>query len=77
MRQSAIIEALLNSSGQFIRYLCRRETLGEDPAGEELQSLQEVRNSLVSWGGVSTQKMNEWVMVTALSVLKKAGRSIG
>ncbi len=40
MRQSAIIEALLNSSGQFIRYLCRRETLGEDPAGEELQLLQ-------------------------------------
>lgn len=41
MSQSAIIEALLNSSGQFIRYLCRRDALGEDPAGEELQSLQE------------------------------------
>lgn len=32
--------------------------------------------SFVDWGGVSERKMNEWVTVTALSVLKKAGRSI-
>jgi len=41
MSQSAIIEALLNSSEQFVRYLSRRYVLGKDPTGEELQSLQE------------------------------------
>lgn len=32
--------------------------------------------SFVDWGGVSKNKMNEWVTVNALSILKKAGRSI-
>jgi hypothetical protein len=30
--------------------------------------------SFVDWGGASKQRMNEWVTVSALSVLKKSGR---
>jgi hypothetical protein len=30
--------------------------------------------SFVDWGGVSKLRMNEWVTVTALSVLNKSGR---
>lgn len=32
--------------------------------------------SFVDWGGVSKRHMNEWVTVTALSVLNKSGRSM-
>jgi hypothetical protein len=32
--------------------------------------------SLVNWGGTSSRRMNEWVTVDALAVLKAAGRQI-
>ena len=33
------------------------------------------RRSLVGWGGVSSRRMNEWVTVEALSVLRSANRT--
>ena len=46
IHQSEIVKKLANSSEPSIRYLCRRDVLGEDPAGEDMLALQEdIRNS--------------------------------
>lgn len=142
MNTRNVIDQLLNSSEPPVRYLCRREVLGGDPASDPMLALQDqirvserVRKmlnprgadgrfplhaytkwigrlsdprcrealdlletkqlpgggfraevkyyrvtdktggsgiSFVDWGGVSKNKMNEWLTVAALSVLKQS-----
>ena len=52
----------------------QNEEQPNDPRQERRERRGEGRVELVSWGGVSTRKMNPWVTVDALYVLRAAGR---
>ncbi len=56
----------------------KRLSDGGWPAEERFYKIAETRTSgrdLVSWGGVSKRRLNEWVTADALYVLRNAGKS--